>query len=78
MVCVERFAGSAFRTVVPTTGKTFRLLSGVPKVDVKIAESGNRREQTFCPDCGTAIYSAPWEEVSWLSCVSAQFVSGTN
>jgi hypothetical protein len=26
---------------------------------VKTGESGNKREQTFCPDCGTPIYSAP-------------------
>jgi hypothetical protein len=35
------------------------LLSGVPKVYVKTGESGNRREQTFCPNCGTPIYSGP-------------------
>ncbi len=35
------------------------LLSGEPKIYVKASESGNRREQAFCPDCGTPIYSAP-------------------
>ena len=50
---------SAFRTVVPTKEGSFRLLSGVPKVYVKTGESGNRREQTFCPNCGTPIYSGP-------------------
>ena len=34
-------------------------LSGEPKVYVKVGESGNRREQTFCANCGTPIYSAP-------------------
>jgi hypothetical protein len=34
-------------------------MSGVLKTYVKTGESGNRREQTFCPDCGTPIYSAP-------------------
>jgi hypothetical protein len=43
---------------VPTREGTFRLLSGNPKVYVKTGDSGNRREQTFCPDCGTPIYSA--------------------
>jgi len=52
-------SGSAFRTVVPTNEGTFRLLRGAPKVYVKTGENGNRREQTFCPECGTPIYSAP-------------------
>ena len=52
-------SGSAFRTVVVTKPGTFALLSGAPTVYVKTAESGNRRQQTFCPTCGTPIYSAP-------------------
>jgi hypothetical protein len=55
----QTLSGSAFRTVVPTIDGSFRLLSGVPKIYVKTAESGNRREQTFCADCGSPIYSAP-------------------
>src|SRR5689334_20224682 len=55
----QTLSGSAFRTVVPTNEGTFKLLSGAPKVYVKAAENGNRREQTFCPECGTPIYSAP-------------------
>jgi hypothetical protein len=55
----QTLSGSAFRTVVPTNAGTFRLLSGAPKVYVKTGESGNGREQTFCPSCGTPIYSAP-------------------
>jgi hypothetical protein len=55
----QTFSGSAFRTVVQTTPGTFALLSGAPKVYVKTAESGNRRQQTFCPTCGTPIYSPP-------------------
>jgi hypothetical protein len=45
--------------VAQTEPGTFRLISGTPKVYVKTAESGNLREQTFCPNCGTPIYSAP-------------------
>jgi len=55
----QTLSGSAFRTVVPTTESTFKLLSGTPKVYVKIGESGNKREQTFCRHCGTPIYSSP-------------------
>jgi hypothetical protein len=55
----QTFSGSAFRTVVLTKPGTFVLLAGAPTVYVKTAESGNRRQQTFCPTCGTPIYSAP-------------------
>jgi hypothetical protein len=33
------------------------LLSGEPKIYVKTAESGNKRPQAFCPECGTHIYA---------------------
>lgn len=55
----QALSGAAFRVVVPTTPGTFKLLAGTPKVYVKTAESGTRRQQTFCPDCGSPVYSAP-------------------
>lgn len=55
----QTLSGSAFRTVVATIQDTFKLLSGALKVYVKTGESGSERELTFCPDCGTPIYSAP-------------------
>jgi hypothetical protein len=51
-------SGTAFRTVVQAEPGSFKLLSGTPKTYVEAGESGNEREQTFCPDCGTPIYSA--------------------
>ena len=53
----QTLSGSAFRTVVFTREGTFQLLSGDPKVYVKTGESGNKRSQSFCPECGTPIYS---------------------
>lgn len=55
----QTLSGTAFRTVAQAEPGTFRLLSGAPKVYVKTGESKNQREQTFCPDCGSPIYSAP-------------------
>lgn len=55
----QTLSGSAFRTVALTEPGTFKLLSGELRSYVKTANSGNKREQTFCPDCGTPIYSAP-------------------
>lgn len=54
----QRQTGSAFRTNVPVVPGTFALTSGQPKIYVKTAESGNRREHAFCAECGTPIYSA--------------------
>jgi hypothetical protein len=45
--------------VVQTKPGAFKLISGSLKTYVKSGESGNRREQSFCPDCGTPIYSTP-------------------
>lgn len=55
----QTLSGSAFRVVVPPEPGSFKLLSGELKTYVKTAESGNKRVQSFCPNCGTAIYSAP-------------------
>ena len=57
----QTLSGTAFRTVVMAPEDTFRLLSGAPRIYIKTAESGNRRMQTFCPDCGTPLYSGPPE-----------------
>ena len=35
----------------------FRLLSGELKTYVKVGDSGRRRTQTFCGNCGSPIYS---------------------
>ena len=51
----QTLSGTAFRTVVPT--KDLNLLTGEPKVYIKTAESGNRRAQAFCPDCGTPLWA---------------------
>ena len=55
----QTLSGTAFRTVVPVPEADFTLLSGEPKVYVKTGESGNRRQQTFCGNCGTPIYACP-------------------
>jgi hypothetical protein len=34
------------------------LLSGELKIYVKTGESGTKRPQSFCPECGTPIYSS--------------------
>ncbi len=53
----QSLSGSAFRTVAMTESGAFEFLTGEPKTYVKTGDSGNKREQTFCPDCGSPIYS---------------------
>ena len=53
----QSLSGSAFRTIVFAAEDTFKLLSGEPKTYIKTAESGARRAQVFCPECGTHIYA---------------------
>ena len=53
----QTLSGSAFRTAVPAAREAFRLRTGQPKIYVKTAESGAKRIQAFCPECGTSIYS---------------------
>jgi hypothetical protein len=52
----QTFSGSAFRMVVPAKKENFKM-NGQPRIYVKTAESGNKRAQAFCPDCGTHLYA---------------------
>jgi hypothetical protein len=54
----QTFSGSAFRTGVLASKDQFRVLTGKPKIYVKTAQSGARRAQAFCPECGTHVYSS--------------------
>ena len=54
----QMLSGTAFRIVVPTLPDTLKLRSGKVKVYIKTGESGRRRHQAFCPECGTPIYSS--------------------
>ena len=49
--------GSAFRVSIPVPGASFKM-TGTPTSYLKTtSDSGNPRLQTFCPRCGTPIYS---------------------
>jgi hypothetical protein len=54
----QTLSGSAFRVVVPAKKENFRLLTGEPKIYVKTGDSGRKRVQSFCMNCGTPIFSA--------------------
>ena len=60
----QTLSGSAYRIIAPAKEGTFELLSGELKLYAKTAEDGSVRVQSFCPECGTPIYSSPPEGVS--------------
>ena len=53
----QKLSGTAFRTVVQIPDADFELLTGTPKTYVKIAQSGNKRAQTFCGTCGSPLWA---------------------
>lgn len=53
----QTLTGSAFSAFVPVPKEAFRL-RGEPRLYVKTAESGNRRAQAFCFECGTRLYAS--------------------
>ena len=53
----QTLSGTAFRTLVIVPEDAFLILSGVPKFYVKTGSGGAKREQSFCPECGSPFYS---------------------
>ena len=56
----QTLSGSPFRAIAVAPIDTFRL-TGTPKTYVKVADSGSRRAQVFCPECGTPLYGCAEE-----------------
>jgi hypothetical protein len=57
----QTLTGTAYRVSAPAAAASLVFRAGAPKIYVKTAESGNKRAQAFCSDCGTPIYSADAE-----------------
>ncbi len=55
------FSGAPYRASLPAEAADFRLLSGSPSIYVKTADSGAKRAQAFCGECGTALYGSAAE-----------------
>ena len=54
----QQLTGTAFRVTVPAPEDKYRITKGTPKVYVKTtADSGVRRAQAFCADCGSPLYA---------------------
>ena len=57
----QTLSGSPFRASVPARAADFHILRGTPKVYIKTAESGNKRAQGFCGECGSPVFSSTAE-----------------
>jgi hypothetical protein len=53
----QQMSGAPMRAVVVAPVDTFTI-NGKPKHYVKTAESGSKRNQAFCPECGTHLYAS--------------------
>jgi hypothetical protein len=53
----QKLSGASFRTIVITDPGGFTLINGEAKEYIKTAESGNKRAQGFCQDCGSNLYA---------------------
>jgi hypothetical protein len=42
------------------------VVRGQPKTYVKVADSGNRRAQMFCPECGSALFAMAPEHATFV------------
>lgn len=67
MVChctdCQVLSGAPFRAVVVAPIEGFAL-RGEPRRYIKVAQSGNRRAQVFCPECGTPLYATAPENAT--------------
>jgi len=69
MVChcsdCQTLSGAPFRAVVAAPYSSLTV-SGRTKSYVKVAESGNRRAQVFCPECSTPLWATAPENPTSL------------
>jgi hypothetical protein len=57
----QKMSGAPLRAIAVSPADKIKL-SGYPKEYIKIGDSGNKRIQAFCPDCGTQLFAADMEK----------------
>lgn len=67
----QTLSGAPYRASVAVKGEHLNFTRGAPKTYVKTAQSGNKRAQGFCGDCGTPIYSTSTDDKPALYMVRA-------
>jgi hypothetical protein len=58
----QMLSGSPYRVSVAVDAPDFEIRRGHPKIYVKHGDSGNRRAQAFCGNCGSPVYSSDVEQ----------------
>ena len=57
----KKASGGEMATFFAVPADNFRITSGKPKAFGYIAESGNRLQRNFCPDCGARLFTSNLE-----------------
>jgi len=52
----QQLTGTAFRVTVLAPEERFEI-TGTPRIYVRTGESGNKRAQAFCSECGSHLYA---------------------
>lgn len=60
----QKMSGAPLRAIAIASGKKIKI-TGNPKEYIKIADTGNRRIQAFCPDCGTQLFATDIEKTQF-------------
>jgi len=60
----QTLTGSSFRITALTARDHIRLTGAAPKVYVKFGDSGGKRRQYFCSECGTPMFTSGDAETS--------------
>ncbi|MEZ2130967.1 MULTISPECIES: GFA family protein [unclassified Sinorhizobium] len=53
----QRLTGTAYRVSTSARREDVRVLTGKPKIYVKYGDSGAKRLQMFCPECGSPLFT---------------------
>jgi hypothetical protein len=53
----QQLTGGAYRVTVMAATDVLRLTAGEPRLYVKHSQSGRRRLLSFCPECGSPLFS---------------------
>ena len=57
----QQMSGAPLRAIAVAPADKIKI-TGIPKEYIKIADSGNKRIQAFCPDCGTQLFATDMEK----------------
>ena len=53
----QKMSGAPLRAIAVASADTIEI-KGQPKEYIKIGDSGNKRIQAFCPNCGTQLFAS--------------------